>query len=211
MAQVISKASIADIYPWDLPKIDSPSKQHPSQSEQNGYRAGYQKGLEEARKIAKEEFRTQVSVELQEELTHKLSLVNELIVQLEKPMLQVNTEVEGEITKLLEAMLIKLVQRDLQLHPEKLRIVVQRALKLIPEKNNAVTIYLARDDIAILANHLVDLVGYMQVDDALSVGDFKITVKDAHIDGTVKRRVENLISSMQEGATDNSTVGDQYE
>ena len=135
---------------------------------------------------------------LQEDKTFDPDLLAKIIKTLEAPMLLVTDEVETEIMLLIEVMLEKLVRRDLNLNPEKLKKVVKNALELLPVKNNDVKIFVSVQDYESQLGQLKDLAGKIIADPKLHKGDFKISINDEIIDGTVAQRVKEVVKQRRE-------------
>lgn len=149
-----------DVTKWDMPSIDQfkgenlSSKSGPlTQSEIEKIKmTAYQEALAEAEAQAAKEIDA-----LKQELSDKISHVDEVITILHEPFSQLNDTVSEVLSKLAVSVAKNIVRRELSINPDEIIGVINAALKELPATATSIILELHPEDYKIFQSIYCDI------------------------------------------------------
>ncbi|MEQ8289367.1 MAG: flagellar assembly protein FliH [Gammaproteobacteria bacterium] len=155
---------------------------------EQGREAGLQKGYQEGKAKA------------EAELAQSLKSLRVLCQTLDKPLEQLDDEIENNLAELTLAIARQLVRREIKTEPGEIVAVVRQAVSALPVSARNPTIYLHPEDMQLVRNALSigdDENGWrLEEDLLLSRGDCKVQTESSYIDATIEARLAAIAVNM---------------
>jgi flagellar assembly protein FliH len=169
---------------------------------QEGYDAGHQEGFEFGRREGIEAARQETQARLQ--------LFDGLIELLDRPLRQLDDQVENELLHLVGQVARQVVRRELSLAPEQILVVLHEALDALPSSARHVRVALHPEDAALVresyAQAQTELGWRVQEDPTLSRGGCRILSDNSRMDATLETRLGRMIESLLGQEQDHAAV-----
>lgn len=144
-----------------------------------GQTEGYQAGLRQAQGV--------------------IERLNLLVSHLSRPLAELDAEVEHALTQLAVQVARKLVNEDLQLHPEHVAGAVHQAIAALAGTPRDLKIHVHPEDATILRDTLTpatDARWTLVPDGALSRGDCRVVTEAGQVDGRLDTRQANIANAL---------------
>ena len=200
--ELLSGDVAASALPWDAPSIES--AQHAGRWRTVGQLQALE---EEAMQVAREEgFRAGFAAakpEIDARLAKLDAEARNLAAAaqlLARPLVQLDAEVQEQLTLLSIAIARQLLRRELKIDPSQVIAVVRETVALLPAATRDVRVALHPDDAAILRERLAmpqeDGAWTLVEDPVLSRGGCRVTAGATLIDARVETRLAGVIASL---------------
>lgn len=125
--------------------------------------------------------------------------LNAMIAHLSRPLAELDIEIEHALTQLAVQVARKLVNEDLQLHPEHVAGAVHQAIATLSGTPRELKIHVHPQDAAILRDTLTvatDVRWALVPDGALARGDCRIVTESGQVDGRLDTRQANVAQAL---------------
>jgi len=170
------------------------------QLQQAAYTEGYEKGQKEGFEFGHKEGLAKAKQELQR-YTNQLE---QLLGTFEKPLRDLDNQVERELLSLVISIVRQLVRREVKSDPQLIIGVVREALSILPVSSRNVRLMVHPED-AELIREIYALseieVGWTLVEDpVINRGGCKVVTDTSQIDATLESRLASLIAPLLAGA-----------
>ena len=192
-----------DVSRWDLPKVEGAALprgsggvnvMHLAAVERDAWEHGYKAGHVEGVRKGEAELKVRIA-----EVDVKIAALQAIIETLAKPLADLDTGIETELTRLAMIIAKHLVRRELRLDPTQVIGIVRHTVGLLPLSARNITVHLHPDDAAILLDRLAAPVGErewdLREDPLMARGGCRVTTDNASIDA----RVESTIAAAMRG------------
>ena len=199
----IQVAVAEDVSRWDLPKVEGAALprgsggvnvMHLAAVERDAWEHGYKAGHVEGVRKGEAELKVRIA-----EVDVKVTALQAIIETLAKPLADLDTGIETELTRLAMIIAKHLVRRELRLDPTQVIGIVRHTVGLLPLSARNIKIHLHPDDAAILRDRLAAPVGErewdLREDPLMARGGCRVTTDNASIDA----RVESTIAAAMRG------------
>jgi len=206
-SDVISSDEIAAVYQrWEAPTMVSVTDMEEGQgpltvkdferlqkeAEQEGYKEGFEKGQEAGKTAGLEAG--------QQEINQQVAHLQQIMTTLNKPLSDLDQEVEGDLISLVTTMTRQLVRRELKTQPEHVIGAVRAAMAILPINDRKLKIFLHPQDIALVKTGLsIEDEGsnWQWIEDPLLTrGGVKLVTADTTVDATVEARLSSVINKL---------------
>jgi flagellar assembly protein FliH len=192
-----------DVSRWDLPKVEGAALprgsggvnvMHLAAVERDAWEHGYKAGHVEGVRKGEAELKQRIA-----EVDVKVAALQAIIETLAKPLADLDTGIETELTRLAMIIAKHLVRRELKLDPAQVIGIVRHTVGLLPLAARNIKVHLHPDDAAILRDRLATPVGEreweLREDPLMARGGCRVTTDNASIDA----RVESTIAAAMRG------------
>jgi flagellar assembly protein FliH len=192
-----------DVSRWDLPKVEGAplprgsggvNVMHLAAVERDAWEHGYKAGHVEGVRKGEAELKLRIA-----EVDVKITALQAIIETLAKPLADLDTGIETELTRLAMIIAKHLVRRELRLDPTQVIGIVRHTVGLLPLSARNIKVHLHPDDAAILRDRLAAPVGErewdLREDPLMARGGCRVTTDNASIDA----RVESTIAAAMRG------------
>jgi flagellar assembly protein FliH len=201
---VAANATMADdVSRWDLPKVEGAALprgsggvnvMHLAAVERDAWEHGYKAGHVEGVRKGEADLKLRIA-----EVDVKIAALQAIIETLAKPLADLDTGIETELTRLAMIIAKHLVRRELKLDPAQVIGIVRHTVGLLPLAARNIKVHLHPDDAAILRDRLATPVGEreweLREDPLMARGGCRVTTDNASIDA----RVESTIAAAMRG------------
>ncbi len=198
--EVISAENVGSATVWPVPSLSSEAKGKPASRNGRLTTAGH---LDDIEKTAREEgFATGHAEGYQAGLRQAQEVIknlNSLFDHLSRPLKDLNLEVEHALVKLAIHTARKLVNEDLQLHPEHVAGAIHQALAALVVSPREMKIHVNPQDAAALKDILnlsADTNWKLVPDSSLGHGDCRIVTEAGQIDARLDTREANITNAL---------------
>lgn len=194
----------APISRWDLPAVEGPLVQrrgagvnvvHLEAVERDAWEQGLSAGHAEGVKRAETEYAARAN-----ELNVKLAALDAILGTLAKPLDQLDTAMEQELTRLALIVAKHLVRRELRIDPTQVIGIIRHTMGLLPLAARDVRVHLHPADAAIVREKLAHPAGereWVLVEDPLLArGGCRLTTANSSIDARLEARVADAMNSL---------------
>lgn len=184
-----------------------------------GLAQGHERGYEDGKKLAEEEAKEVLDAEmaklaeqqqeLQQQQQHLQQRAHEFSGMLEflsQPLYELDEVVEEQLLELSTAIARQLIRRELKTHPDEIIAVVREAISLLPVSSRKIDVYLHPEDLPLVhdtlpvdSGHEEESRIHLHEDAALTRGGCRVVSNDSHIDASVERRINAVISQVLGG------------
>ncbi|MDH5377744.1 MAG: flagellar assembly protein FliH [Gammaproteobacteria bacterium] len=185
---------------------------------EEGKKAGYEKGFEEGKTAGYEDGKTagtEEGIKLgKAELEPYVQDLVAIFEKLERPVDDLDEEVEEELVSLAIAIAKQIVRRELKLDPTQIIAVIREVITVLPLSSRDIRVYLHPDDAAIIAElmqtdreiSVIDEKRWRVVEDAsLTRGGCQVETDKSRLDATVETRLAAAIAQALGGERSNDT------
>jgi flagellar assembly protein FliH len=192
-----------DVSRWDLPKVEGAALprgsggvnvMHLAAVERDAWEHGYKAGHVEGVRKGEADLKQRIA-----EVDVKVAALQAIIETLAKPLADLDTGIETELTRLAMIIAKHLVRRELKLDPAQVIGIVRHTVGLLPLAARNIKVHLHPDDAAILRDRLATPVGEreweLREDPLMARGGCRVTTDNASIDA----RVESTIAAAMRG------------
>jgi flagellar assembly protein FliH len=199
-----TSAEDAAIARWDLPAVEGPLVQrrgtgvnvmHLEAVERDAWESGVAAGHIEGVKRGEAELAGRIN-----ELNVKIAALEAIIGTLAKPLDQLDSAIEHELTRLALIIAKHLVRRELRLDPSQVIGIIRHTVGLLPVGNRDLKVHLHPDDAAIVREKLAQPSGepewVLKEDPLLARGGCRLTTATSSVDARLESRVAEAVSSL---------------
>jgi flagellar assembly protein FliH len=199
-----NKAEDAAVARWDLPAVEGPLVQrrgagvnvmHLEAVERDAWEQGLASGEAEGLRRAEASFAKRLS-----DLDVKYAALEAILGTLAKPLDQLDTAIEQELTKLALIIAKHLVRRELRLDPAQVIGIIRHTVGLLPVAARDLKVHLHPDDAAIVREKLAQPSGEpewaLKEDPLLARGGCRLTTATSSIDARLESRVAEAVNSL---------------
>jgi len=199
LSRIIRGEEALDCQAWNLPEVQSggSSDNRPvtarqleeiqEQARQEGFRQGLQEGREKGR----------------EELLCHVRHLEQIIKTLDKPLAELDDNVEQQLVQLAMLVARQLVRRELKTDPQQVVGVVRDALAVLPVAARDVQLALHPEDAGIVREALSLQEGEQAIriveDPVQSRGGCQVVTRTSQVDATVEARLNSVIAGVLGG------------
>ncbi len=198
MSSVLSREQAGSVRLWNLPDVGGttvnpsvPSRRSLRQlvdTEQQAREEGFATGLAQGREAA------------QRELTEKVGYLQSIIEQLERPLAELDHQIEHDLVLLATKLAAQVVRHQLKIDPDQIIPVVQAALSALPSSARHIKIHLHPADAELVRAKLMNAEdGHTwQISEDLKVsrGGCRISSESSIVDATVEARLDAAIHAV---------------
>lgn len=169
------------------------------QAREEGFKAGYEEGRDSGYKAGLESG--------QQEIQQQIGRLATIFQQLHHPLNELDQQIEDDLIQLLMLLCRQFLGRELQQHPELVMTVFREALAALPVNDRQLRVFLHPDDMHLVKSALSEDQTtndwHWQEDDSLTRGGVRLETTDSSIDASVETRLQRLMESLLDGATEN--------
>jgi flagellar assembly protein FliH len=189
---------------WDLPAVEGPLVQrrgagvnvmHLEAVERDAWEQGLAAGHTEGVRRGEAELAVRVN-----EMNVKVAALEAIIGTLAKPLEQLDTAIEQELTRLALIIAKHLVRRELRLDPAQVIGIIRHTVGLLPVAARDLKVHLHPDDAAIVRAKLAQPSGepewVLKEDPLLARGGCRLTTATSSIDARLESRVAEAVNSL---------------
>ncbi len=184
--------------------LQAPSNPPTTQQLQKLQKAAYEEGYEQGRREGFEFGHKEGVEQARKELEHATGQLDRLLKTFERPLHELDNQVERELLSLITAIVRQLVRREVKSDPNLIIGVVREALSILPVNSRNVRLLVHPED-ADLIREIYALgdteVGWSLVEDpVIDRGGCKVVTDSSQIDATLDSRLASLIAPLLAGA-----------
>ena len=200
----LSSAEQAAIARWDLPAVEGPLVQrrgagvnvmHLEAVERDAWEQGLAAGHAEGVRRGEAELAARIN-----DANVKFAALEAILGTLAKPLDQLDTAMEQELTKLALIIAKHLVRRELRIDPSQIIGIIRHTVGLLPLATRDMKVHLHPDDAAIVREKLATPAGesewVLKEDPLLARGGCRVTTATSSIDARLESRVADAISTL---------------
>jgi flagellar assembly protein FliH len=197
----------ADVSRWDLPAVEgSPMPRigagvtgvnvmHLAAVERDAWEQGYKSGQVEGVRKGEAEFAKRIA-----EVDVKVAALEAIIGTLARPLEELDTQVETELTRLALSVAKHLVRRELKIDPAQIIGIIRHTLSLLPLSARNIKIHLHPDDAAIVRDKLAaprgDRGWELAEDPLMARGGCRLTTDNSSIDARFEASVTAALTGL---------------
>jgi flagellar assembly protein FliH len=199
-----NKAADELVARWDLPAVEGPLVQrrgagvnvmHLEAVERDAWEQGLAAGHAEGVRRGEAELAVRVT-----EMNVKVAALEAIIGTLAKPLDQLDTAIEQELTRLALIIAKHLVRRELRIDPSQVIGIIRHTVGLLPVATRDLKVHLHPDDAAIVREKLAQPSGepewVLKEDPLLARGGCRLTTATSSIDARLESRVAEAVNSL---------------
>ena len=189
---------------WDLPAVEGPLVQrrgagvnvmHLEAVERDAWEQGLVSGEAEGLKRGEAAFAKRLN-----ELDVKYAALEAILGTLAKPLDQLDTAIEQELTRLALIIAKHLVRRELRIDPTQVIGIIRHTVGLLPVANRDLKVHLHPDDAAIVREKLAAPSGepewVLKEDPLMARGGCRLTTATSSGDARLESRVAEAVNSL---------------
>jgi flagellar assembly protein FliH len=197
-------AEPAAIARWDLPAVEGPLVQrrgagvnvmHLEAVERDAWEQGLAAGHAEGVRRGEAELAARIN-----DANVKYAALEAILGTLAKPLDQLDTAMEQELTRLALIIAKHLVRRELRIDPSQIIGIIRHTVGLLPLATRDMKVHLHPDDAAIVRGKLATPAGesewVLKEDPLLARGGCRITTATASIDARLESRVAEAVNTL---------------
>ncbi|HXK56212.1 MAG TPA: flagellar assembly protein FliH, partial [Gammaproteobacteria bacterium] len=163
-------------------------------------KAAYEEGFEQGRKEGFEYGHNEALAKGRVELTATVNRFDQLMALLDRPLQQLDDQVEHELIEMVISMVRQLVRREVRTDPEQIIGVVREALSILPVSSRGIRVVLHPED-ATLVRRIYELseneLGWKIIEDpVVARGGCRILTESSQVDATLESRLASLIAPL---------------
>jgi flagellar assembly protein FliH len=194
---IVSAEQSAALKRWQIPVFDEPKPReldglHTAAQLDEIEAAAYQEGLQRGH--------AQGYADGQREARQEAERLRELIEHLQRPLAQINEDVERAVLDTACAIAKRLAQAELSFQPELIEQIVRTGLAALPSYARELSVYLHPDDAAFLETrpelHSNGQDCRIVVDASLQRGDCRIVTDSTRIDASLDARLATVRAAL---------------
>jgi len=190
---------------WDLPSVTgTPLSLRRQQGktvaeleevENRAYQEAYEKGHAEGLAAARVE-----SQKLIDQLKAQATRFEQVIASLDRPLQDVDAEVEQQLLSLSMMIARQLVRRELKIDPAQVIAIIRETVALLPAAARDVRVYLHPEDAAVVRERLAaptaDRAWSIVEDPVMTRGGCRVATETASIDARLETRINTAITTL---------------
>jgi flagellar assembly protein FliH len=190
---------------WDLPAVEGASMPRPGAKgvnvmhltlvEREAWQHGYKDGHVEGVRKGEAELAKRIA-----EVDVKIAALDAIIGTLARPLEELDTAVETELTRLALTVGKHLARRELRIDPTQIIGIIRHTVSLLPLSARNIKIHLHPDDAAIVREKLTPASGQQEwvlaEDPLMARGGCRVTTDTAQIDARLETRINSVITSI---------------
>ncbi len=172
-------------------------KQAHDEAFKQGYDEAFKKGTVEAEAHIKRETESE-----RKDLRQKAQQLQNAFSALAKPLSDVDTAVEQQLTEMVFFLSRQILDHELRINPEHITRVLQQAISRLPMAQRNVLIKLNPADIALLQNNDIEIEGHdwkLEADDSVAIGGCLVESESVRIDRRMETRMKELARQLFAG------------
>lgn len=172
-------------------------KQAHDEAFKQGYDEAFQKGTTEAEAHIKRETESERNA-----LRQKAQQLQNAFDALAKPLSDVDTAVEQQLTEMVFFLSRQILDHELRINPEHITRVLQQAISRLPMAQRNVLIKLNPADITLLQNNDIEIEGHdwkLEADDSVAIGGCLVESESVRIDRRMETRMKELARQLFAG------------
>ncbi|MCB1872381.1 MAG: flagellar assembly protein FliH [Gammaproteobacteria bacterium] len=163
-------------------------------------KAAYDEGFAQGNKAGFEYGHKEALAQGRAELAQTVVRFEQLMNLLERPLQQLDDQVERELIEMVIAMVRQLVRREVRTDPEQIIGVVREALSILPVSSRGIRVVLHPED-ATLVRRIYELseneLGWKIIEDpVVARGGCRILTDTSQVDATLESRLASLIAPL---------------
>ncbi|MCP5445620.1 MAG: flagellar assembly protein FliH [Chromatiaceae bacterium] len=163
-------------------------------------KAAYDEGFAQGNKAGFEYGHKEALAQGRAELAQTVVRFEQLMNLLERPLQQLDDQVEHELIEMVIAMVRQLVRREVRTDPEQIIGVVREALSILPVSSRGIRVVLHPED-ATLVRRIYELseneLGWKIIEDpVVARGGCRILTDTSQVDATLESRLASLIAPL---------------
>lgn len=197
-SEVVSEEELESLPRLTAEEIEAMQKQAYEEAAAQGQQEGYAQGREQGYREGFEQGRQEGYAQGESAVKEQIALLEQIVGTLDKPLEDLDEQVEEELTALAIALARQLVRRELKTDPGQIIAVVREALSVLPANSRKVNLYLHPEDAELVRSALsIDEHGqrWKLVDDPLLTrGGCRVISENSAIDATVETRMAAAIA-----------------
>ncbi|MBX5459649.1 MAG: flagellar assembly protein FliH [Steroidobacteraceae bacterium] len=190
----------ATIQRWALPQVDGPivgrrmTEAELRAAERENHARGYEEGYEEGLAAARAEVNTRLA-----QLDARIKRLDSILNLLARPLEQLDSDVEKQLTLLALTVGKQLVRRELRTDPAQVIGVIRETVGRLPAAARDIRVHLHPEDAAVVREHLAtpssDRAWSIVEDPALTRGGCVVRTDTSQIDARLESRVNALVAA----------------
>jgi len=172
-------------------------KQAHDEAFKQGYDEAFQKGTAEAEAYIKNETESE-----RKDLRQKAQQLQNAFNALAKPLSDVDTAVEQQLTEMVFFLSRQILDHELRINPEHITQVLQQAISRLPMAQRNVLIKLNSADISLLQINDIEIEGHdwkLEADDSVAIGGCLVESESVRIDRRMETRMKELARQLFAG------------
>jgi flagellar assembly protein FliH len=199
-----SKVSEDAVARWDLPAVEGPLVQrrgagvnvmHLEAVERDAWEQGLAAGHAEGVRRGEAELAVRVN-----EFNVKIAALEAIMGTLAKPLDQLDSAIEQELTKLALIIAKHLVRRELRIDPTQVIGIIRHTVGLLPVATRDLKVHLHPEDARIVREKLAQPSGepewVLKEDPLLARGGCRLTTATSSVDARLESRVAEAVNSL---------------
>jgi len=211
LSKVIAKGETGDVKQWSPPSMMMAESDVTSSVEGSGslltadqleqlQKAAYDEGFEQGKKEGFDYGHKEALSQGQVKLSEMANRFDGLMTLLDRPLQQLDDQVERELVEMVISMVRQLVRREVRTDPEQIIGVVREALSILPVSSRGIRVALHPED-ATLVRSIYEMseneLGWKVVEDpVLARGGCRIVTDSSQVDATLESRLASLIAPL---------------
>ena len=199
------RAHQKDVSRWDLPSVEGAplpragakgvNVMHLTLVEREAWEHGYKDGHVDGVRKGEAELAKRIA-----EVDVKIAALEAIIGTLARPLEELDTEVENELTRLALTIAKHLVRRELKIDPTQIIGIIRHTVSLLPLGARNIKIHLHPDDAAIVREKLARPAGdqewHLAEDPLMARGGCRLTTDTSSIDARFETAVAAALSGL---------------
>lgn len=209
-SKVIAGGGAEDIRQWsppnmrmtevDIDELDGAGSLLTADQLEQIQKSAYDEGFEQGKKDGFEYGHNEALAKGRVELSNSVTRFEQLLTLLDRPLQQLDDQVERELIEVVISMVRQLVRREVRTDPEQIIGVVREALSILPVSSRGIRVVLHPED-ATLVRSIYELseneLGWKIIEDpVLARGGCRILTESSQIDATLESRLASLIAPL---------------
>jgi flagellar assembly protein FliH len=196
---------MSDVSRWDLPSVEGAPLPRPGQKgvnvmhltivEREAWEHGFKDGHVEGVRKGEAELAKRIA-----EVDVKLAALDAIMGALAKPLEDLDTQVEQELTRLTLAIAKHLVRRELKMDPAQVIGIIRHTVGLLPLSARKMKIHLHPDDAAIVRTKLSRASGEQEwqlaEDPLMARGGCRLTTENSSVDARFETSVTAALTGL---------------
>lgn len=217
MSEILAREKLDRVERWRAPDVASAEQDARPVREQRRSTIYSARALEELQKKAWDEaFAEGLEAGRQagaREMHSRGEALERLIAAMQRPLAEVDEEVESELAQLAVAMARQIIRRELRTEPEHVIGAVREALAELPSSSRRVRVHLHPEDAelvrATLSNPAGETSWEIREDPVLERGSCRVLSETASVDATLESRLAMVAARVLGGQRDEDGADDE--
>jgi len=164
------------------------------------HKAAYDEGFAQGKKAGFDYGHKESLVQGRAELAKQVERFEQLMQVLERPLQQLDDQVERELIEIVISMVRQLVRREVKTDPEQIIGVVREALSILPVSSRGIRVVLHPEDAALVRKVYElsenELSWKIVEDPVVARGGCRVITETSQVDATLESRLATLIAPL---------------